>query len=357
MFFLYNESLLDKDYFADNSANLYNYQKVFTDISPDNFDDLSSWDENNKGLFVKGSYPQIKEEKSTGITDINIQIPINCSEKYKNYIPKVYTFEDILLILKDNDIKISNIIKEEIENNQKFKEIEKSLLTNNRKRKYGDYNEEDEKYNRYSKGRKKKSDSEERKHNKTASDNIIKKIKAKLSSYLLKFINNMISKKILDGKNKLIKKFNYKTYTDSLNRDQNLNDLQKTLSDILSNDISTKYLKYSNNWNKNVISSILEEYQNDNFIKFVFSMTYVDWIDIFLLKKNVRDINCSDIKLNETEYKEFEEYVPKVENLLDKVLKDNDNEYLSHFILYLYNYERWFYNKKGRKRRKKSIGY
>ena len=167
----------------------------------------------------------------------------------------------------------------------------------------------------------------------------------------------MISKKILDGKNKLIKKFNYKTYTDSLNRDQNLNDLQKTLSDILSNDISTKYLKYSNNWNKNVISSILEEYQNDNFIKFVFSMTYVDWIDIFLLKKNVRDINSSDIKLNETEYKEFEEYVPKVENLLDKVLKDNDNEYLSHFILYLYNYERWFYNKKGRKRRKKSIGY
>ena len=41
-----------------------------------------------------------------------------------------------------------------------------------------------------------------------------------------------------------------------------------------------------------------------------------------------------------------------VDKLLNKMaLKNDDEVYFSNFIFYLYNYERWFYIKKGRNRK------
>ena len=69
-------------------------------------------------------------------------------------------------------------------------------------------------------------------------------------------------------------------------------------------------------------------------------MTFREWIDIFLLKKE------SNIIIN------------GLEDLLTDIYakNDNDNHYFSCFVYYMYNYEKWFIIKKGRNTQvKKSI--
>ena len=38
----------------------------------------------------------------------------------------------------------------------------------------------------------------------------------------------------------------------------------------------------------------------------------------------------------------------KIRDFIEKISEDDDEQYLSKFILYMYNYKRWFLNKKGR---------
>ena len=90
-------------------------------------------------------------------------------------------------------------------------------------------------------GRKKiddKIDITDSKHNKESSDNIIKKIKSKLlETYLLNFINSLLSKAIINkeiinpyskknidekDKEKLIKKIDYKQIVDNMKKESNL---------------------------------------------------------------------------------------------------------------------------------------
>ena len=65
-------------------------------------------------------------------------------------------------------------------------------------------------------------------------------------------------------------------------------------------------------------------------------MTFGEWIDIFTLKN----------KLNNN----FEFY--GLQNALSNIEETNSDEYFSRFIFYLFNYKRWFYNKKGRHRKR-----
>ena len=77
-------------------------------------------------------------------------------------------------------------------------------------------------------------------------------------------------------------------------------------------------------------------------------MKFVEWINIFLSKIKFKDLG----DLDEAECKELEDYLPKVNNLLEEIKQKYDENYLSHFILYLYNFENWFYIKGGRTSKK-----
>ena len=63
-------------------------------------------------------------------------------------------------------------------------------------------------------------------------------------------------------------------------------------------------------------------------------MTFDQWINIFTLKNNIED---------NIEFKGLESILKKIIN----DFKDND-AYLTRFVLYLYNYQRYFECKKGR---------
>ena len=333
----------------DNSI-LYNPSASLLNNSFEIFDDLySSYNEKNKDIFQEAPFfrQSIKEEKSTGETDINIQLPKQLNEKFDDYIHKTYNLDDIIYKLKDDIFKK---LIEKGKEDQKLKKAENDIQIINKKRKR-DNNLDNQINNiKYERGRKGNDDSTERKHNKFSADNIIKKIKTQLFNNLIKFVNGIIFSRTNEGIKKCIKKVKYKEYADSLKKDKNINDLHMSIKDILSYDISKKYssLEKEKDYNKKKLESISKEYNNDKIINFVFNMKFVEWINIFLSKKKVKDFGV----LDEEECKEFEKYLPEVNNLLEEIKQKNDEKYLSYFIFYLYNFENWFYKKNGRTKKK-----
>ena len=66
-------------------------------------------------------------------------------------------------------------------------------------------------------------------------------------------------------------------------------------------------------------------------------MTFSQWIDVFTNKIE----NSFDFEFN------------GLQNVLNNLYNNEDDEYFSRFIFYLFNYQNWFQNKKGRKSRRK----
>ena len=66
-------------------------------------------------------------------------------------------------------------------------------------------------------------------------------------------------------------------------------------------------------------------------------MTFSQWIDVFTNKIE----NSFDFEFN------------GLQNVLNNLYNNEDDEYFSRFIFYLFNYQNWFQNKKGRKPKRK----
>ena len=263
----------------------------------------------------------------------------------KKDIIKKCTFDDIKQILKDKDFEQYKEIIDNSKDETKLKETKKNIKVINKKKKksFNLKNQVNKIYINHGYGRKKKEDTSSRIHTEYTPDNIIKKIKGRFIDYLITFFNNMITNKA-KANEQTLKKINYKKYVNIMNKDSNLNFLEKPVKDILSEEISPKYSSYSLNWNEKIIESILEKYKDNEGIIFALKMRFIEWIDIFLLKNNIKNYGY----LDEKECVEFEDCLPKINNLFEKILKERDEQYLSHFIFYCYNYETWFNNKIGR---------
>jgi hypothetical protein len=183
-------------------------------------------------------------------------------------------------------------------------------------------------------------------HDKMVPDNIIKKIKAKIFEYPIVFLNNILNNNKEEDK---LFKLDYK-FINKLNREQDLKYLDMSLKELYSKEISPKYIKEKRqeDSNKIYISKILNN-QKDNTILFVFNMTFRDWLDLFTLKKSINDIITKyDYLAKDIDCERIQKSLYGVDNLLKKIMNENDKEYLTMYIFFLYNYERWFYNKKGR---------
>ena len=186
------------------------------------------------------------------------------------------------------------------------------------------------------------------------SDNIIKKVKTVIFNYILYFLNNILSSadETCSLYNVKLKKLDYK-YVNELRKEKELEILNMRLKEIFSKKISPKVTKYNSNFNKNIIEKILNNKNkkvNDT-ILFVFNMTLKNWLDIFTLKKSVIDIinEYKDKKYKDIDSDKIEKSLVGIDNLLNQIKEKNGEFYLPYFIFCLYNYERWFYLKKGRK--------
>ena len=121
--------------------------------------------------------------------------------------------------------------------------------------------------------------------------------------------------------------------------DYNLNFLNKTLKDIFSDNLSTKYRKYSPQHNKTLIEQLLNEKEETkkNIFEKLFNLTFFDCLKYFRGEINI-DILDGMVRLDKAcekfkNEKDYEDYVPTFRN----------------FIL---NFETIIQNKKVRDRKK-----
>ena len=168
------------------------------------------------------------------------------------------------------------------------------------------------------------------KHDKYEPDNIIKKCKRIFISYAIQHINIYINK---EKKYEQLLDLEY-AYINRLKKDSDIELLKMQLKDIASKDISSKYKSKDKDWNAKIIDEIMKNENGDEKLLNLLNMTFNEWIDIFTYKKE----------------NEYNKEINLLQTALFKLNKNNQNnkEYLSKFIFYLYNYKRWFESKKGR---------
>ena len=184
-------------------------------------------------------------------------------------------------------------------------------------------------------GRKKKYSKEKGKHNKYSEDNIIRKIKSTLLSCLSNFINNKIYR-IYNGnvgKGILIKELKKMNQNQIIDSKRNKEFLNKTLKDIFSNEISSKYTNYHLEYNRELIKILLNEQDESKRMQFqnLFSLSFLNCLMHFRGSKYFDE-------LEGLEY--FDDIAEKFED---------DKEYLELFRYYVNNFEEIIIRKRQRK--------
>ena len=203
-------------------------------------------------------------------------------------------------------------------------------------------------------------------------DNILSQLINIFNLFLLQFINNLINvlyskeeiNQILSGLNLLykisahdlkqvIKKNDYK-YRYNLKKVDDIKKLLKlSLEDYFSSEISRKYdkSKYPNNYNQLIIKKLLEDETNKDIFQFILKdLTVMEWLDIFLYKINLCDID----KFNSFHQKnKIIKSLKGIDHYIDKIMNKKDKIYFQKFALVSYNLKRFLHLKEKRKTYKK----
>ena len=193
-------------------------------------------------------------------------------------------------------------------------------------------------------GRKKKSDKSERKHNNTSEDNMITKIKIQIFEYAMDIINQNLPK------NKQLIKINHNEVR-KLQIDLNTKMFDKTLRQLFSEiNKSKKYKdqKYKDN-NKKIINEIDEGIIKAEKVKKILDLTFFELLEIFKKKKEeiISDNELDKLNLLVDEKREkksgFERFIKK--------LKDKfSDDYIMKISSLIFKYKEWFDGKTGRKK-------
>ena len=193
-------------------------------------------------------------------------------------------------------------------------------------------------------GRKKKSYEGLGEHNKFSDDNIIRKCKHVILDSIFVFINEKIKLFYSDMSKKALKErilFKLKQ-NQSRNSMVNYNKmfLNKTLKSIFSENISTKYSRYSPSHNKDIIEFLINEKDEDkrNTFNIIFNLTFFDCLKHFRGSEIVEELNG----LNQ-----LEDYLNRIK------IFNNYDDYCNLLKFFINNFEKIIMEKKGRIRRKK----
>ncbi len=274
-------------------------------------------------------------QKNNGIINTKIESPF-------------YSLDIIINILTSKnlvDIKNRLIRGKYIENTIEYKHLESGIFI--KKRKITNF----ENWKSYIKKRgRPKKNKVNFIHTNLSPDNIIKKIKAKISIYILNFINSLLNEVFSPDRYKLLK-INY-YYVNEMKKEVNISHLGMKLKEILSLDISPKYTKLDERnkerYNEELIKEIItqEKLKNDDTISFALGLSLQDFMDIFTYKKTFEDCESEGENIDFQKIKNAFKYC---DSLLNEIkINQSSDEYFSFFIFFLYNYKRWFTIKKER---------
>lgn len=341
----YGEDGLKNKINFDNNTLLEKVSTVMiTDKNLVNFNFPFPKDESPEDESLNESFKN--EKNSHDEEKINNEIKEKEEELNVEHPPTLFSFQDIKeryegSLKYNNIINIINIINNFQKEHPNFNHSEKEFQLLNKKRKLTSNK-------KYGIGRKSQGDNTERVHDKTSSDNIMKKIKAKFIENLIKFLNRILNLPNVEKQD--LKDLDYQKYINRLKREKDLEYLQMKVEDLVSLDISPKFKRLPPSWNKNIIHSLTTAEKNKKVIEFVLNMKFSEWINLFTMKTKISSLRYD---IGEDGCKEIENKMPKLNLLLDEVLSHDEELYSALFIFYLNNYEFWFFNKRGRTRIKK----
>jgi hypothetical protein len=190
-------------------------------------------------------------------------------------------------------------------------------------------------------GRKKREDAGSGEHNKFSDDHLRRKVKYLVLDNTFMFINEKI-KKIYNGNIghgmhiKQLLKINQNQKKD-VSIQFNKDFLNKSLGEIFSEDISSRFATYHPRHNEFLIIA-LTHYNKDeekkNYFKKLFSILFLDCLKHFRGSQNIEELKG----------------LKKFENIKSKY--ENDKEYLKSLEYYIMHYEEIMSNKKPRKSKK-----
>ena len=138
-----------------------------------------------------------------------------------------------------------------------------------------------------------------------------------------------------------------------MKRDTNIKLLDMPLKEVFSKKISSKFKTFDEKSNELYIQKIMNEEKRDEIIMFFFNLKLKEWIDLFTMKNNIENFKSLSLK-SRTEIKKK---LPRVDFMLNEILKKNNEKYLSYFIFYLYNFENYFLIKQSRRSKFERINY
>ena len=209
-------------------------------------------------------------------------------------------------------------------------------------------------------------------------DHILSKLINIINLMLLDFINNLITAIYLkDELNQIIEELNLSSkisgkdlaqiikkndyeYRKNLKRVEDILDFLKlSLKNFISDNISNKYdlLKYSSNYNELILEKILKDENNKDIFEFILNdLTVLDWLELFLYKKQFEDFkNFKSFNIyKKNKIKGSLKWIDKYKNKIKKSDKnDKNNKIFFHlFFLISYNLKRFLFNKETRPRKK-----
>ena len=213
-------------------------------------------------------------------------------------------------------------------------------------------------------GRKKKSDNNKRKHNKSCGDNIIIKIKG----YFFTFIRD-ITKNNFINKALYFRKLPYK-FISKLSKKFNVRLMNMQMKDILSEiPITTKNKKSHKFENKFIVEKLYKEEKEKKVIQ-ILDLTFrelfiifrrklnliKDKIDLEIISKKIEDLDL----LKNNNYKDINYLIDQIRNKSKNMDEDSDTEiteddyekYIKELRYFCCIYEKWFKKKIARNSKK-----
>ena len=285
---------------------------------------------------------KISNESSKDYKKENISFDINLNNNYKN---KEKEEKNYLVDNKEKEIifKLEKIPKSEKTNDNLSKKIR------NKKNNCG---------------RKKKSDNNKRKHNKSCGDNIIIKIKG----YFFTFIRD-ITKNNFINKTLYFRKLPYK-FISKLSKKFNVRLMNMQMKDILSEiPITTKNKRSDKFENKFIVEKLYKEEKEKKviqildltfrelFIIFRRKLNYVgDKAELEIISKKIEDLDL----LKDNNYKDINYLIDQIRNKSKNMDEDSDTEiteddyekYIKELRYFCCIYEKWFKKKIARNSKK-----
>ena len=287
-----------------------------------------------------------REDSSQGRVNENATTPLEETDynntAYRTTDRRICTHEEQVVKNKIEDTKPLYV-----EDKTTLSEHCKKALNKKRRKNKDNENKEIKKKNK-KRGRKKNTtdpsdDNTDSNHDRYSQDNIIKKIKSKIINICRIFLNIILS--IETGSNNLerLKKLDYKIIN-SLKKENELQILGKTLKDLYSSDISSKFTHAPKDANKIYIDNVLSHNPSET-TKFILGLKFRDWLNIFTYHNDLDKYILTNPDVN---FELIKKHFIRGSYLYNEIKKENDTDYSDLFLWHLHNYERYFLEKKER---------